>query len=297
MFNRLLSILLKEGPSILVRKIKNRTMLTYYPKHEKNGVKIKNLKDYKDKISIIIPTKDKLFVLKNCLNSIIHNTDYKNFEIILIDNKSNKKTKRFLKSLNDKKIKILEFNQEFNFSKVCNLGASLADSNYLLFLNNDTEIIDKNWIKYMVMGTKIKRIGAVGCKLLFPNNRIQHNGIILNPEHICQHIDYLKEDYKESYDAKYVSAVTAACLLIKKDIFKEINGFDETLPLINNDIDLCLKLHKLGYSILCINKPLLYHYESLTRGKTYSKQSNNYIKNKWKNELMNDNYYKYDIKT
>lgn len=216
-------------------------------------------------VSIIIPSRDNYEVLKRCIDSIRDKSEYKNYEIIVVDNGSENSTKSSIEKIADKYI---YEKCDFNFSKMCNMGAENAEGGFLLFLNDDTEVISADWLNVMLSYCENERTGAVGCKLIYPkSNKIQHCGIVNiqnGPVHCFQGYDENNDLYfgRNKYSYNY-SAVTGACLLIKKEIFY---GFDESLPVAYNDVDLCLSLLEKGYFNVVVNSVKLYHYESLTRG-------------------------------
>lgn len=216
-------------------------------------------------ISIIIPSKDNYAVLKRCIDSIREKTLYKNYEIIVVDNGSSENIKDDIKKLADKYI---YDKYDFNFSLMCNTGALNSKGEFLLFLNDDTEIVSPDWLTLMTACADKPLSGAVGCKLLYPNtDKIQHCGIINiqnGPVHCFQGYDTNDSLYfgRNKYNYNY-SSVTGACLLIKRDRFK---GFDENFPVAYNDVDLCLTLVEKGYYNTVVNSVKIYHYESLSRG-------------------------------
>lgn len=222
----------------------------------------RELKVVADKISIIIPSKDNYEVLKRCIDSI-KKSSYKNYEIIVVDNGSSDNEK--YSALADKYI---YDKYEFNFSKMCNIGAQNAEGRFLLFLNDDTEVITKNWLEVMSGYGMEKNVGAVGVKLYYPDSTIiQHCGVVNiqpGPVHyfvgMSDDIDYYFGRNRYTYN---VSAVTAACLLIEKSKFI---GFDESFKVSYNDVDLCLSLMEKGYYNVVLNDVKLYHYESFSRG-------------------------------
>lgn len=260
-------------------------------------------------VSIIIPTKDKIFYLKRCLESICQKTTYKKYEIIIIDtNSTEKETLEYYKILNkNKKIKFLSWKKEFNYSSVNNFAVKKAKGKYILLLNNDTEVITPNWIENMLEHAKRPEIGAVGVKLLYPDESIQHAGIIIGvggiANHASQHYkDCLAQTFPMSNSKDMVrnfSAVTAACLMISKNKYLEINGFDEKFKIAFNDVDFCLKLTKHNYYNIYTPYTKLVHYESISIGKPENgtrKLANIFkegdiFSNKWKNKTIEDPYY------
>lgn len=221
------------------------------------------LKNINGKVSIIIPSKDNYDILKRCIDSIRKKTDYKNYEIIVVDNGSADREK--YKDICDKYIYGV---YDFNFSKMCNIGAKCANGEYLLFLNDDTEVITSDWLNIMAAYSEEKNAGAIGAKLYYPDSDIiQHCGvcnIISGPVHYFNGFSDKDSLYFGRNRFTYnVSAVTAACMLIKKDIFL---GFDENFTVGYNDVDLCFSLIENGYNNMIVNDVKLYHYESLSRG-------------------------------
>ena len=218
-----------------------------------NTLKIVYADENQPLVSIIIPTKNNHKILQRCIESLENNTTYKNWEIIIIDNNSTKnKTKEYYKSL---PYKIISFSEPFNFSKMNNLAVKHAKGELLLFLNDDTQIINPESLEEMVGLSSQKDIGAVGAKLVHADKTIQHAGIaFLNSGagfHPFQRIHESKGGYHNLINVtRECSAVTGACLLVKKEIFDQINQFDEDFDLYYGDADLCLKIIKAGYNVL-----------------------------------------------
>ncbi len=217
------------------------------------------------KASIIIPSRDNYDVLKRCIDSIKQKSTYKNYEIIIADNGSGAYVQEKYSALADKYV---YERSEFNFSHMCNLGAKKAEGDFLVFLNDDTEIISPGWLEKMISLASLENTGAVGAKLYYPNSRkIQHCGVI-NISNGPVHALIGQEDSDSLYfgRSRYncsCIAVTAACLCIDKNKFI---GFDEDFKVSYNDVDMCFSLYEKGlYSVVC-NEALLYHYESLSRG-------------------------------
>ena len=237
-------------------------------------------------VSIIIPTKDKVDLLKKCISSIYEKSTYNNFEIIVINNNSvENETFLYFKELQKiDKIHIVDLPIEFNYSKLNNLAVHKANGDYLLFLNNDIEVIANNWIEELLGYAQRSHVGAVGAKLIYPNNTIQHAGVVIG-ERIAWHAFYGYPSESPFIDMLYVarncSAVTGACLMVSKKIFEEIDGFDEELSVVYNDVDLCLKILEKGYYNVWNPNALLYHYESATRGKDHPKNNVDYFFEKW----------------
>ncbi|MDP2755770.1 MAG: glycosyltransferase, partial [Nitrospirota bacterium] len=212
-----------------------------------------NIKD-NPKVSIIIPNKDQVFVLRNCINSILKKTTYKNYEIIIVENSSSERqTFEYYKELSEiRNISIIHWDNQFNFSAVNNFGAKHATGEILLFLNNDTEVLNNDWMERMLEHGVRKEVGAVGAKLCYPNETIQHAGVVIGMGGIAGHPHLYYPKDAPGYMGKLqvirnLSAVTGACLMTRKEIFDGVNGFDEGYPLAFNDVDLCLKILEKGY--------------------------------------------------
>ena len=278
---------------------------------DRNNIKGKVLKDrypglfkidYKildnPKISIIIPTKDKVKYLKKCIQSILEKTSYKNYEIIIVDNNSTESsTFQYYKDLEkNKDVRIFYYRRKFNFSAINNFAVSKINTNYVLFLNNDTEVINKGWLSEMLQYIQKDDVGIVGAKLLYPNKTIQHAGLQIGYYGIAGHTyRYMKDEalyFFNPQEIREVSGVTGACLLIKKDLFNRVKGFDDiNLKIAFNDVDLCLKVRKLGYKIVYTPYARLYHYESLSRGSQLDSNEVEFMLKKWNKTLERDPYY------
>ena len=224
-------------------------------------------------VSIVIPTKDNAPILERCISSIIEKSTYHNLEIILVDNGSTEQaTAELYERLLQKHhglIRIISWPDAFNFSAMVNFGAASSKGDYLLLLNNDTEVITPNWIELMLGNCSRSDVGAVGAKLLFPDNTIQHVGINITgePGHLFAHLPNDAGSYFELHNCqRNLSAVTAACMMTKRDAFELVGGFDELLAVAYNDVDYCLKLQEHGLLIVYCPLVELYHYESLSRG-------------------------------
>lgn len=223
-------------------------------------------------VSIIIPSKDNYEIYERCIETLKQITSYPNYEIINVDNGSNKDNKKKYEQLNQKYgCQYCYKKMEFNFSQMCNIGASKATGEFLLFLNDDIEIINEDWLNKMVGQASQNHIGAVGAKLYYPNSTlIQHCGVVnlsLGPSHFFSGYDDSQIYYfgRNIFDYN-VSAVTGACLLVSREKFEEIGGYDEKLPVAYNDVDLCFRLIEAGYYNVVRNDAILYHHESISRG-------------------------------
>lgn len=234
---------------------------------------------YIPKVSIIIPTKDCMDDLRKCIKSIEERTDYKNYDIIIVDNNSkDNHAIEYLQTISKTpNIRLLKYEKPFNYSAINNFAAKNSKCEYLLFLNNDTEIISEEWITSMLEHAQRKEVGAVGCKLLYRNNSIQHAGLILGitgkrgqlgvAGHSHKHLPNSEIGYfGRPHIIHNLSAVTGACVMIRKDVFEEVGGFNEQLVVAFNDVDLCLRIREKGYLIVYTPYAMLYHHESLSRG-------------------------------
>ncbi|MEQ8191875.1 MAG: glycosyltransferase family 2 protein, partial [Candidatus Eremiobacterota bacterium] len=231
------------------------------------------------KISILIPTKDHAEDLKRCVTSVTDKSTYKNLEIIIIENgSSEKETFIFYDELKKKdNIKIIKWEKPFNYSACNNFVAASSTGDILLFLNNDTEVINPDWLERMIEHVQRKEVGAAGAKLYYPDNSVQHGGVIIDKKtqarHLYRHAP--KDDtgyFGRLKTVQNVSAVTGACLMVKKEVFEEAGRFDEKFALAFNDTDLCLKIRQMGYLIVWTPYAELYHYECKTRGTLDSRE-------------------------
>ncbi len=224
-------------------------------------------------ISILIPNKDHVDDLKKCINSIILKSTYKNYEIIIIENNSeDDKTFTYYKSLKgEDRIKVVYYEGGFNYSAINNFGFKYSNGDYILLLNNDVEVINHNWLEEMLMFAQREDVGAVGAKLLFPDDTIQHGGVIVGINGVAGHAHKGWPKDSPGYAARLsiaqnMSAVTAACVMIPRNVYVEVDGLDESFAVAFNDIDLCLRIRECGYLIVYTPYAQLYHYESKSRG-------------------------------
>ena len=260
------------------------------------------------KISIIIPNKDHVTDLRRAVTSILEKSTYDNYEIIIVENNSEtEEIFRYYDELKkNEKIKIVTYEGGFNYSAINNLGVSRADGDYVLLLNNDTEVITVNWMEELLMYAQREDVGAVGCKLYYADRTIQHAGVVigLGAHRTAGHSHYRMPRQNLGYMgrlcyAQDVSAVTGACLLVKKSLYEAVEGLDEGFAVSLNDVDFCLKLRERG--LLNVFTPFaeLYHYESVSRGldtdgekaARYNAESAKF-REKWKEVLeKGDPYY------
>lgn len=258
------------------------------------------------KVSIIIPIKDKANLTKVCIDSLYTIMNYKNFEIIVVDNGSKEQeTLEMLKEYKKehKNFKVLTINEEFNYSHLNNEAVKISTGDYILFLNNDTKVLNPNFLEEMVGYASRDHVGCVGIKLLYKDKKVQHAGVVLGYGGVAGHI-YVPYDRNDvglfgrlAMPYNY-TAVTAACMLVKKTKFNEVGGFDENLKVALNDVDLCLSILEKGYYNVCLSNIEMYHFESKSRGYEVTKQKQErfkeeekYMKNKWGNKLNTDKYF------
>ncbi|MCI5502370.1 MAG: glycosyltransferase family 2 protein [Lachnospiraceae bacterium] len=257
-------------------------------------------------VSIIIPNKDHIEDLSRCINSIINKSSYKNYEIIVVENNSTEKEtfEYYEKIKRENKAKVCIWEDEFNYSAINNFGKDFSNGEYIVLLNNDIEVISENWIEEMLMYAQRDRTGAVGCMLYYPDDTVQHAGVIVGiggiAGHSHKHFKRGEKGYCDRMAAvQNMSAVTAACMMTSRKCFEEAGGLDEKLKVAFNDIDYCMKLRKAGYDVIFTPFAEMYHYESISRGyeDTSEKEARfrsevNYFMDKWGDVIRRgDPYY------
>lgn len=232
-------------------------------------------------VSILIPNKDETESLEKCLASIKAKTSYDNYEIIVIENNSDKQeTFEYYKKIESDHIKVIYWEREFNYSAINNFGVRHATGDYLLFLNNDVEIINADWMTEMLSHCQRKNVGVVGAKLYYPDNTIQHAGVVIGMGGSGGIAGSMFVGLPRSFSGylhkasiqQDLSAVTAACMMVERHVFEKVRGFEEKLAVAFNDIDFCLKVRKAGYLVVYNPNAELYHYESKTRGPEDTKE-------------------------
>ena len=239
------------------------------------------------------------------VGSILNKTSYEPFEILVLDNGSvEKETQAYLADLHqDPRIRVLRYPHPFNYSAINNFGAREAKGSILALLNNDIEVITSDWLTEMVSFAAQEKIGCVGAKLYYPNRAIQHAGVVLGIGGVAGH----SHKYFQAHEAGYFgrlkvvqnfSAVTGACLVVRKNVFFEVGGLDEGLKVAFNDVDFCLKVRKAGYRNVWTPFAELYHHESLSRGhedtperKKRFRSEVAFMKEKWGDVLKSDPFY------
>jgi glycosyltransferase involved in cell wall biosynthesis len=272
-----------------------------------NGYKTHlDLPDSAPKVSVIIPTRNGLKVLRPCLTSLLELTRYPDFEVLVVDNGSDDPaTLQFLADLEcEGTIQLLSDHSPFNYSALNNRAVQHANGEFICLLNNDIEIIDPGWLEELVVHALRPQVGAVGAKLLYPNRTIQHGGVLLGIGGVAGHAHHgLYEDdhgyFSRAQLSQEVSAVTAACLLVSKHNYQAAGGLNEVnLKVAFNDVDLCLKLIKMGLRNIYAPHATLLHHESVTRGyedtaakKARFKAEAVWMQERWGNALLHDPAY------
>jgi len=225
-------------------------------------------------VSIIVPTKDRIDLLRPCLESLLEKTEYREFEVLVVDNGStDPATLDYLKTVTqqDVRVKVLPYAAPYNFSAINNSAAEIAKGEFLILLNNDTVVIQPSWLDRMLAHGLREKVGVVGCRLLFPNGRVQHAGVVLGMSGVADHVGIDAPMDAPGYlgRAQLVqnfSAVTAACLLIRRDLYRELGGLDEQrFPVLFNDVDLCLKARAHGLHVVWTPFATLVHHGSSSR--------------------------------
>ncbi|WP_051305209.1 glycosyltransferase family 2 protein [Desulfogranum mediterraneum] len=257
-------------------------------------------------LAIIIPSKDQVQVLKRCVDSILERTSYQHYRIYIVDNGSEEEqTFAYYRSLESREqVHILHYNQPFNFSAINNFAVGQTSEPFLLFLNNDTEVISPTWLEEMLGHIQRPEVGAVGSLLYYANNTVQHGGVILGIGGVAGHAHKYAQGREYGYFGRLktvqnLSAVTAACLLTRRSVFAEIGGFEEGLSHAFNDVDLCLRIRRQGYLIVYTPFAELYHHESISRGYENTpekmdrfKQEREFCEERWDKLLgQGDPYY------
>ena len=254
-------------------------------------------------VSILVPTGGRVDRLEEAVESVLAKTDYTNYEIVVIDNSSDERTSKLIErhAASGRPIRRLDFQADaFNFSRLCNSASRETDGDLLLFLNDDVTIITPHWLTSMVEHAGRDQIGAVGARLLFPDRQIQHAGVVLGvfgtAGHCFKGIDADEQHYADLPElVRNCLAVTGACLLVDRERFWEVGGFDEeNLPIAFQDVDLCLKLHDAGYRNIYTPHAELYHHEASSKSDaqyTPSDPEVGYMRSRWGKYIDDDPYY------
>ncbi len=255
------------------------------------------------KVSVIVPTKDQLPLMRRCMEGLLRGTDYPSFEILVVDNGSARETLAWYAEFDgNPQVRVIDASGPFNFSKMCNAGALLATGECLVFLNNDMEIIQPDWLTRLTQEAMRPEHGAVGARLLFPTRKIQHAGVSVGLGGFADHTSHGLPEDAPGYlgrlrSAHEVSAVTGACIAVEARKFNAVGGFDEThLPVELNDIDLCLRLDARGWNTLMCPEAALIHYQSASRGFAWRPftrygRERDYFRGKWSRVIRDDPYF------
>ena len=251
-------------------------------------------------ISIVIPNKDHMEDLSRCVESIINKSTYENYEIVIVENNSEtKEIFDYYKALeHNPKIRVVKYEGDFNYSRINNFGVTFTNGKYVLLLNNDMKVITREWMEELLMYAQRPDVAAVGAKLYYADNTIQHAGIVigLGAPRASGHTHYKDDKMHLGYMgrlcyAQDVTAVTGACLLVSRAQYDEVGGLDETFSVAFNDVDFCLKLRHAGYLNVFTPFAELYHYESKTRGMEEGEKMKRFqhevdlFRTKWKADL------------
>ena len=257
------------------------------------------------RVSLIIPTRDKVELLRTCISSILTRTDYPDYEVLVVDNQSSEPAtlEYFAELAAEPRVTVLPYDAPFNYSAINNHAAAHATGQILGLVNNDIEVESSEWLREMVTHALRDDVGAVGAMLLYPNDTIQHAGVILGMHGVAGHVYAgLPRDHSGQMGrallVQEMSAVTAACLLVRKSVFDEVGGLDERLSVAFNDIDFCLRVRARGYRNLWTPHAVLYHHESASRGyeDTPEKKARfngeiEFMRSRWAEQLLRDPSY------
>jgi glycosyltransferase involved in cell wall biosynthesis len=256
-------------------------------------------------VSIIIPTRDQASRLKKCLDSVFDKTDYRAYEVIVLDNETyDSETLEFLVELTKReRVRVERIEGKFNYSRLNNRGVEWSRGSFIALLNNDVEVINDDWLSEMVSRAMQPEVAMVGARLWYPNGTIQHGGVILGAGGIAGHAHIGLRSGEPGYFARAnlaqdVSAVTTACALVRREVYLQIGGFDEKLAVTFNDVDFCLRLREAGYRIVWTPHAELIHHESASRGFDNSTPKQvrflaevDYMNSKWGDMLQRDPFY------
>lgn len=260
-----------------------------------------------DRVSIIIPTRDHAADLERCLASVFAKSTYSNFEVIILDNGSTDEDALDVltnwETQEPERVRVIRYDVPFNFSHINNYAVRFSTGRFLLFLNNDTEVIAPGWMEAMIEQAQRSPIGAVGARLLYDDDTIQHAGVVMRLNGVASHGHRTWPADAPGYfgviqTINNFSAVTGACLMMRREVFDEIGGFEEELAVAWNDVDLCLRIRERGYRIVYVPHALLYHFESKSRGPvdTPEKQERElneiaFLQRRWQCAERDDPYY------
>ncbi len=259
------------------------------------------------RVAIIIPTKDQAEILRCCVSSVLSKTNHQPLEVVVVDNQSEDEgAKEVLEAIGqDPRIKVIRYDHPFNFSAINNFAVQSVEAEYIVFLNNDTEIINPGWLSAMLEFAQRQDVGAVGAKLYYPDDTVQHGGVVIGLGGVAGHAFRGFPRASQGYMGRLkiahnVSAVTAACMMLRRAVFEEVGGFDERLSHAFNDVDLCLRVREKGYLNVFTPYAEVYHHESASRGYDLATPERTarfvkeveFMKTRWKHVLdAGDPYY------
>ena len=263
-------------------------------------------------VSLIIPTRDRPDLLGSCVDGLLNRTDYPEIEVLIVDHESKlPETFELFKKLQlDTRVRIIPYAGPFNYSAINNMAVTKAKGSIIGLINNDIEVINPDWLSEMVALSVMNDVGAVGAKLIYSSDRVQHAGIVLGVGGIANHFNHAMPRSNTGYFGRNVltssvSAVTGACLVVRKSAFEEVGGLNETdLAVAFNDVDFCLRLKKRGYRNIWTPHAELYHHESATRGAEHTPENVerfqrelDYMRTNWGHEIDHDAFYNENFST
>jgi GT2 family glycosyltransferase len=263
-------------------------------------------------VSLIVPTRDRPDLLGRCVDGLLNRTDYPAMEVLIVDHQSKlPETFELFKKLQlDTRVRIMPYIGPFNYSAINNMAVTKAKGSIVGLINNDIDVINPDWLSEMVSLSVMNDVGAVGAKLIYSNDRVQHAGIVLGVSGIANHFNYAMRRSNTGYFGRNVltssvSAVTGACLIVRKSAFEEVGGLNETdLAVAFNDVDFCLRLKKRGYRNIWTPHAELYHHESATRGAEHTPENAerfqreiDYMRTNWGHEIDHDGFYNENFST
>lgn len=258
------------------------------------------------KVSILVPTRDAPSLIRQCIDSILQKSTYPDYEIVVVDNQSaDAEALRYLSAIaHDSRVRVLPYDQPFNFSAMNNMAMQQAKGEVLCLLNNDTEVISPDWMEEMLGHLIQDKVGVVGAKLLYPDGRVQHGGDVVGVGGVANHLHAFLERDDPGYCnraivAQDLSAVTAACMMTWRKLYLDMGGLDEqNLPVAFNDVDYCLRVREAGYRVVWTPHAELFHHESVSRGKddtpekkARAKKESTFMRKRWHRELQHDPFY------
>jgi GT2 family glycosyltransferase len=263
-------------------------------------------------VSLIVPTRDRADLLGRCINGLLDRTDYPEIEVLIVDHESQlpETFELFEKLKSDRRVRVLTYTGSFNYSAINNMAVGKASGSIIGLINNDIDVINPDWLSEMVSLAVMNDVGAVGAKLIYPDDRVQHGGIVLGVGGVANHFNVSLPRWDAGYFGRNfltssVSAVTGACLIVRRSVFEEVGGLNEIdLAVAFNDVDFCLRVRKKGYRNVWTPHAELYHHESASRGaedtpeKTERfRQEIDYMLKTWGYEIEHDPFYNENFST